>query len=67
MSFAPAQFYKTNADPEEVFQEFRHPLSLHPELFSSSEQLVSILNLKPTIFEIEVALEALAIKGKALL
>ena len=67
MTFAPNQFYTTNAEPGEVFQAVRHILSLHPEFLDASpEQLASILNLSPAIFEIEVALEALRHEGEVL-
>ena len=61
------QFYTTNAESEEVIQEVRHTLSLHPELLSaSSEQLASFVSLKPAVPEIEAALEALRVEAEVL-
>ena len=52
------QFYTTNV--EQVFQEVRYVLALHPELLNAPpEQLASFVNLKSAVFEIEMALEAL--------
>lgn len=54
------RFYTTNADPEQVFQEVRHTLDLHRELLDATpEQVASFVKLKTTIFEVEMALEAL--------
>ncbi len=52
------RFYTTNT--ERVFQEVRHTLSLHPELLDAPfEQLASFMNPKPSVFEIEAAIQAL--------
>ena len=65
MRSAPTPFYATSTEPEEVLQEVRHALSLHPGLLDAPpEQLASVLNLKPAVFEIEAALEALAVEGE---
>lgn len=67
MSLALNEFYTTSADPEEVFQEVRHTLSLHPELLNASpEQLACVLSLKAAVFDIAAALEALSHEGEVL-
>jgi hypothetical protein len=67
MTFAPTQFYTTNTEPVRVFQAVRDTLFLHPDLLDASpDQLASCLGLKPAAFEVEVALEALAVEGTVL-
>ena len=67
MRSTPTQFYTSSTEPERVFQEVRHVLTLHPELLGTPpEKLVSVMNLKPTTFEVEAALEALVVEGEVL-
>ncbi len=65
---APTRSYTTNGELEEVSQEVRHALALHPELLHAPpEQLASVMNLKTAVFEVEAALEALRVEDGELL
>jgi hypothetical protein len=60
MVSTPTPFYTTSTEPEQVFQEVRYTLALHPELLDASpEQLAGFIKPMPAVFEIEAMVEAL--------